>query len=305
MKIYTLLLPFLIAFPIFKLNANLNFTSSLEQTRQDPYIEKRTHLAKSEPLIEKKENKPLAKSTFLGLATTEVPLALAFQFQFPEGFYLLIDHIKEGSPAEKAGVKPLSILKKIDDQVVINQAQLKTLIRSKENGEVVQLTLVVEGKEKLISVTLKQIEIDDGFYWSKKLSSKLDQSMTYFKEFQKKIDDQSTELQKQWSTFAKKNGLEKKNFNPFGWVDKNSQSKNNFNLRGSIIIQKQIADFQLTLTVTEKGRRLLVEEVSGIPVFDHFVNTQKERINLDPQWIEALKNMEEKVQEIQNIHPVE
>ena len=99
--------------------------------------------------------------------------------------------------------------------------------------------------------------------------------------------------------------MEKKNFNPFGWVDKSSQSKNNSKLQGSIIIQKQIADFQLTLTVTEKGRRLLVEEVSGIPVFDHFVNTQKERMNLDPKWIEALKTMEEKVQEIQNINSTE
>ena len=62
----------------------------------------------------------------------------------------------QGSPAEIAGLKNHDILKKFDDQILINQDQLKQLVQMKSAGDSVSLLLVRNGKEKTLTITLSE-----------------------------------------------------------------------------------------------------------------------------------------------------
>ena len=69
--------------------------------------------------------------SFLGVYTTKVPPSLAEEQGLTRGFYLLIAQVESGSPASQAGLRSQDILKKIDNQILINPEQLRELIRSK------------------------------------------------------------------------------------------------------------------------------------------------------------------------------
>jgi hypothetical protein len=72
---------------------------------------------------------------------------------------VFVDFVKEGSPAQKAGVLKNDIVKKLDDQVLIDSKQLAVLVRLKKPGDQVSLTLLRKGKEQTMRVTLEEGDI--------------------------------------------------------------------------------------------------------------------------------------------------
>lgn len=70
-----------------------------------------------------------------------------------------ITAIQRGSPAEKAGLKPGDVLRAIDGQPIANPARLPAQLRklSEQKSDVV-LTIVRDGKEDTIPVTLRHAE---------------------------------------------------------------------------------------------------------------------------------------------------
>jgi len=97
--------------------------------------------------------------SFLGVYSTEVSPTLTHQLGFPEGFYLTIQQVEPGSPADEAGLQQHDILQMIDDQVIINADQLKLLIRSKEAGTNVGIQYYRGGKEHTASAKLTTREV--------------------------------------------------------------------------------------------------------------------------------------------------
>ncbi len=96
--------------------------------------------------------------TFLGVHANPVDPTLSAQLGLPEHMGLAIRYIVPDSPAEKAGLKPHDILRKMDDQILIHPFQLRVLVRSAEGGEKVTYTILREGKEMQIEVELVKRE---------------------------------------------------------------------------------------------------------------------------------------------------
>ena len=60
----------------------------------------------------------------------------------PIGAYLEVVYVGKGSPALEAGIQSYDVLKKFDDQILINQEQLKQLVQMKQPGDSVILQLL-------------------------------------------------------------------------------------------------------------------------------------------------------------------
>jgi hypothetical protein len=83
----------------------------------------------------------LRKTTFLGVATSPAPASLIKQLNLPEGFGLVVEHVAPNSPAGAAGIKRNDVIHRLDNQKIINNAQLSILVRSHKAGD--QIKLVV------------------------------------------------------------------------------------------------------------------------------------------------------------------
>ena len=72
-----------------------------------------------------------AKGTYLGVAMDGIPAVLRAQLNLPEGIGVVVSFVAKGSPAEKAGLQANDVLTQMNDQLIINAAQLQTLIKGK------------------------------------------------------------------------------------------------------------------------------------------------------------------------------
>ena len=98
----------------------------------------------------------LTNAAYLGVSTSAVPAALSQHLGLPEGVGLVVDFVEDDSPAKAAGVRQYDILKKIDDQILVNAQQLAVLIRSHKAGEEVKVLLVRGGKEQTVTAKLAE-----------------------------------------------------------------------------------------------------------------------------------------------------
>lgn len=80
-----------------------------------------------------------------------------FEVSTTQGFY--VSDVEENSGAQKAGVKQGDIIKKIDNITISKFSDLSGYLRTKRPDDVVNLTLLRNGSEKTIPVTLSKSEI--------------------------------------------------------------------------------------------------------------------------------------------------
>ena len=92
--------------------------------------------------------------TFLGIETSRISNDLRNHIDLPDGVGLTISHIAEDTGAAEADLQQYDILHKVDDQIIINQEQLRTYIRSKEAGDTVKLSILRKGKTINVPVKL-------------------------------------------------------------------------------------------------------------------------------------------------------
>ena len=102
------------------------------------------------------------KATYLGVATSPAPEALADQLKLPKGVGLLVDFVDAKSPAAAAGLRKNDVLMKLDDQWLVNPAQLLVLVRMREPKDKVTLTLVRETEEQKVAAELGESEETTG-----------------------------------------------------------------------------------------------------------------------------------------------
>ena len=87
-----------------------------------------------------------AKVAYLGVHTEKLSPGTSHQLNLPIGAYLEVVYVGKESPALEAGIQSYDVLKKFDDQILINQEQLKQLVQMKQPGDSVILQLLRKGK---------------------------------------------------------------------------------------------------------------------------------------------------------------
>ena len=105
------------------------------------------------------QNKERKESTltYLGIYATPVNPSVSNQLNLTANFYLNVEWVETNSPAEKGGVQKFDLLMQFNDQVLINPEQLKCLVRSKQPGEEVVVTIMRKGKKQKITLKLGKI----------------------------------------------------------------------------------------------------------------------------------------------------
>ncbi|MEZ0389113.1 MAG: PDZ domain-containing protein, partial [Verrucomicrobium sp.] len=69
------------------------------------------------------------------------------QLPLPAGTGLLVRSVVPDSPAAKAGLQKNDVLVRLDDQILVNSSQLRTLVSTRKDGDAVKLALLRQGKE--------------------------------------------------------------------------------------------------------------------------------------------------------------
>lgn len=69
---------------------------------------------------------------------------------------LLIETVVEGSAAEEAGIRNGDLITKIDDEPIENYTNMQKIIQGHEVGDVIKVTIIHDGNEKIVSVKLKE-----------------------------------------------------------------------------------------------------------------------------------------------------
>ena len=91
---------------------------------------------------------------YLGVATSPLDPALSAQLGFTPGLGLIVEEVIPESPAAKAGVQPLDVIKQVNDQLVSNPAHLAALARHFGKDTEVTLLVLRRGQEQKISVKI-------------------------------------------------------------------------------------------------------------------------------------------------------
>ncbi|HSI61681.1 MAG TPA: PDZ domain-containing protein, partial [Candidatus Saccharimonadia bacterium] len=101
-----------------------------------------------------KTQKPGVKIPFLGVVLGPVDESLGSQLDLPDGIGVLVRAVLNDSPAAKAGVMQHDVLHYFNDQLLVNEQQLQTLVQQAGTGSEVKLTLFRKGKSEVMTVKL-------------------------------------------------------------------------------------------------------------------------------------------------------
>jgi serine protease Do len=91
---------------------------------------------------------------WLGVQILAVDEATAKSFKMKEARGAVIAQLTDGSPAEKAGLKPEDVVLSVDDVTVQDQTDLSRYVAGKSPGATVKLKILRNGEEKTVPVTL-------------------------------------------------------------------------------------------------------------------------------------------------------
>ncbi len=98
------------------------------------------------------------RKTWLGVAPEEVSEEVRAQLPLEPGTGLVVRSVIPGGPAEKAGLQKNDVLVKLDDQLLTNASQFRTLVAAKKDGDAVKLTYFRRGQQSTIEAKLETHE---------------------------------------------------------------------------------------------------------------------------------------------------
>jgi hypothetical protein len=97
---------------------------------------------------------PAPQRTWLGVATEEPSDDVRAQLPVADGTGLLVRSVIADSPAARAGLEQNDVLVRFDDQILANSDQLRKLVGTKKDGDVVHFTYLRKGREATAEVKL-------------------------------------------------------------------------------------------------------------------------------------------------------
>lgn len=96
-----------------------------------------------------------AKEAWLGLSVSKPDDVTTNQLPaLPPGIGFVVSEIAAGGPADKAGVRRHDVLWKMEQQMLVNEGQLATLLRLASPGDDVTVSVFREGQSLDLKVTL-------------------------------------------------------------------------------------------------------------------------------------------------------
>ena len=98
--------------------------------------------------------KTVVRTTWLGVAAEEVSEELRAQLPLEPGSGLIVRAVMPESPAAAIGLQKNDVLMKLDDQLLTNPLQLRTLVSSRKEGDILRLTCFRRGQQSVMEVKL-------------------------------------------------------------------------------------------------------------------------------------------------------
>jgi hypothetical protein len=99
---------------------------------------------------------------FLGTATLGATDEQRAAAGLPAGLGLVVQHVLRASPADVAGLERGDVLHKLDDQLLVNDPQFRTLLRLRRPGDEVRLTAFRDGQPREFRIRLGEREVPAG-----------------------------------------------------------------------------------------------------------------------------------------------
>ena len=99
---------------------------------------------------------------YIGVALRDVDADLVRSLNLPVSEGALIQDITDGSPAERAGLRPYDVIVSFDGQSVANDDQLIREISSRAPGTAVRCSVVRDGRQQPITVKLAERPLRGG-----------------------------------------------------------------------------------------------------------------------------------------------
>ena len=95
---------------------------------------------------------------YIGLVAGPLTPSLAAHLDLPNGVGLLVEYVDpKGAVADS--IKPHDVLHKLNDQLLVNQQQFSTLVRSMDVGSEVELHILRKGKAETVALTLSKRQV--------------------------------------------------------------------------------------------------------------------------------------------------
>ena len=250
------------------------------------------------------QNTPhVEKVTFLGVSASTLPKRMSEQLNLPSGIHLSVDQVSPESPADLAGLKLYDVLLKLDDQILVNSAQLKALVRMKNPGDQVNLEILRKGSPITLSAILS--ETDQSSIHTKSHTFGMKNKDIFSGDpFSPDLNQFMPRLNPSIRDLLKKHGfshlpmIDPESFgfdtdSPLHGSSSNSDNVQSFTYSSE---QKQIttSDEQGTLeyTVKDNQKHLRATSPEGKILFDGPITTDEEREKLSPALKERLEKIE-------------
>jgi serine protease Do len=139
---------------------------------------------------------------FLGVNVLDLNSGLGEYFGAREG--VLVTEVPEGSAGEKAGMKPGDVITAVDGKKVANREELTGILRTKDEGDKVELSLLRKGKPLKVTASLEKGPFSA---WMEGLGRRGDQFADQYvvpradrlrrqMELERRLEDISKELEK-------------------------------------------------------------------------------------------------------------
>lgn len=242
---------------------------------------------------------------YLGIYTIQVDPNLSHQLKLPVNLYLSVQKVEKGSPAEKSGIQQYDLLLQFDDQILINQEQLKHLVRYKKAGDEVILTFLRRGVKRSSKLILGGIPKTHDSIINETINNDpfLDRNPLGLNGFLPN-DSNLRELIQRHS-FRKMPNLNR-NYGQFRHVKPENDSdedplhqtsvKDSFSHQ-STNSQVMVSDKKGTLELIERDgqKSLRATDPNGKVVFDGSIDTDEERKTLSPELMTRLKGLEKNI----------
>jgi hypothetical protein len=241
--------------------------------------------------------------TYLGVYATQVDPNLSHQLNLPVNLYLSVQKVEKGSPAEKSGIQQFDLLLQLDDQILINQEQLKYLVRSKKPEDEVTLSFLRQGVKKstqLILGGIKQeyeVTNDEDLLENDLFSNRNPLDLNGFLHNDFKLQElfpyhsfrNVPNLKHNYGRLRNVRTVDDSDEDP---LNKKSLSKSF--TRQSTNSQIMISDEKGTLEWTERDgqKSLRATDPNGKVIFDGPINTDEERKILSPEFRDRLRKLE-------------
>jgi len=98
----------------------------------------------------------------IGVIVSPVSSDAAAGFGLPDTRGALVVETQPGSAGEKAGIEPGDVIRSVDGVAIVQSSELPPLIGNKRPGTKVKLSVLRDGREREIEVTLNQLDGETG-----------------------------------------------------------------------------------------------------------------------------------------------